>query len=73
MADVVGGFLWGEVVEETADEFPESVDGSGLSLAQQFLEFGKGHLDRIEIRAVGRQKQQSCACSGNERAALSSL
>jgi hypothetical protein len=66
MADVVGAFFRGEEVDGSADEVPESVDGSGLGLPQQFLEFGEGHLDRIEIGAVGRQEQEARAGVGDE-------
>jgi len=66
MTDVVFAFFRGEKVERAADEFPESVDGSGLGLPQQFLEFGESHLDRIEIGAVGRQEQEARAGTGDE-------
>lgn len=54
MADVDGALLWSKEIQSV----PEGVNGSGLSLAQQFFELGESHLDRIEIRAVGRQEQQ---------------
>lgn len=41
MADVAGAFFGSEEAEGATDEFPEGVDGSGLGLPQQFLEFGK--------------------------------
>ena len=66
MTDIVGAFFWGEEVEGAADEIPERVDGSGFGLPQEFLEFGEGHLDRIEIRAVGRQEQKARAGFGNK-------
>ena len=70
MSDIVGALLWGEEVEGAANEVPEGVDGSGLGLAQQFFEFGEGHLDRIEIGAIGRQKQDARAGSGDETGCL---
>lgn|SRR6187549_3085639 len=66
MTDVVGAFFRGEKVEGVADEVPEGIDSSGLSLPQQLFEFGEGHLDRIEIRAVGRQEQEARAGVGDE-------
>jgi hypothetical protein len=73
MTDVVFAFFRGEKVERAADEFPESVDGSGLDLPQQFLEFGESHLDRIEIWAIGRQEKEARAGTGERRAASSLL
>src|SRR5207342_164125 len=66
MTDVIGAFLRGKEVDSAADEVPEGVDGPSLSLAQQLFEFGEGHLDRIEIRAVGRQEQEARAGVGDE-------
>ena len=59
MTDVVGAFFGSEEVQGAADEIPEGIDGSGLGLPQEFLEFSEGHLDRIEIGAVGRQEQEA--------------
>ena len=61
MTDVVGAFFRGEEVQGAADEIPEGVEGSGLGFAQQLFEFGDGHLDRIEIGAVGRQEREARA------------
>ena len=36
------------------------VDGSCCSFPQQGLEFREGHLDGVEVGAVGRQEQQPC-------------
>jgi len=66
MTDVVGAFFRGEEVQGTADEIPECIDGSGLSFPQQFFEFGEGHLDRIEIGAVGWQEQEARASAGDK-------
>lgn len=59
-------FFRSEKGEGAADEFPESVDGSGLGSPEQFLEFGESHLDRIEIGAVRRQEQEARAGTGDE-------
>jgi len=66
MTDVVGAFFGSEEVQGAADEIPEGIDGSGFGLPQEFLEFGEGHLDRIEIGAVGRQEQKARADVGDE-------
>jgi len=66
MTDIVGAFVGGEEVQGAADEVPEGVDGSGLGLPQQFFEFCEDHLDRIEIGAIGRQKQQARAGRSDE-------
>lgn len=66
MTDIVGAFFRGEEVEDVADEVPKGIDGSSLGLPQQFFEFGEGHLDRIEIGAVGRQEQETRAGVGDE-------
>ena len=34
MADVIGAFFGSEEAEDSADELPERVDGSGLGLPQ---------------------------------------
>jgi len=49
-----------------SDHVPEGVDGSGLGFAQELLELGKGHFDRIEIGAVGRQEQEARVGAGDE-------
>jgi hypothetical protein len=67
MTDVVGAFLRGEAVEGLTDDIGKSIDGTGLGLQEKFCEFGKGHLDRIEITAVARQDQEACASAGDEQ------
>lgn len=66
MTDVVDAFLRGEKAQGASDQIPEGIDGSGLGLSQQFFEFGEGHLDRIEIGAVGRQEQKARAGACDE-------
>ena len=58
MTDVVGAFFRGGEVQDAANEIPEGVDGSGLGFPQQFFEFGEGHLDGIEIGAVGGRNRR---------------
>ena len=50
-------FLRAEEVADFADGSPEGVDGADRPGAQQGLELGESHLDRVEVWAVGRQEQ----------------
>lgn len=50
-----------EKVEENADAIPERFHSTLGVFAQERFELGKGLLDRIEVRAVGRQIAQFCA------------
>ena len=45
---------------------PCGFDGPLLCFSEQVLEFGKDLFDGVEIRTVGRQKEQPCAnrCDG---------
>lgn len=45
----VSAFNWLEQVADMAESLAECVEGSGRFLSQPRLEFGVGHLDRIEI------------------------
>jgi len=64
----VGAFGWSEVIEQVADAVDERVDGSGWFMAQQCLEFGEGHLDRVHVGAVGRQVEDLSAPSDDRLA-----
>src|SRR5213075_740728 len=44
--------------EESTDPLPGGFDGSLCGFTQQGLKLGEDLLDRIEVRAVGRQKEQ---------------
>ena len=59
--EVVFAFLWLEQVTDFADLFPEGLVGSGGGLADQSFEFGKCHLDRVEVGGVGWQEDQVIA------------
>ena len=54
-------FGWGECIDATCDGVPEVIHGSRGDLFEEGLELGEGHLDRIEVGAVGRQEAQLCA------------
>ena len=54
------------VVQRKQTNEIEGIDCSGLGLSQPFFEFSEGHLDRIEIGAVGRQEQEARAGVGDE-------
>ena len=58
MTDVVGALLGCEAFEELAYAVPDGGDGTFVSLSEQRLQLGEDHLDRVEVRAVGRQEQQ---------------
>ena len=50
-------FFGSEQVADFSDGFPKGVDGPDSSGAQNSLELGEGHLDRIEVGAIGRQEK----------------
>jgi hypothetical protein len=52
----VGAFGWVEAAEQGADARGEAIDGSCRFVLQQRLAPGEGHLDRVQIRAAGRQR-----------------
>ena len=52
---------------------PQGIDGPRFCLSQMSLEFGEGHLDRIEVGAVGRQVEEPCAALLEDRGGLLAL
>ncbi len=58
MPEIGGAFVRAEGFEDFADAPPCRVDAALVGFAQQGLEFGEHHLDRIEIGAVRRQEEQ---------------
>src|SRR5271156_3916445 len=56
--EVVGAFVLGEAIEQLADAVPQAVSSSFWGLAEQRLELGEGHLDRVHIGRVGRQQKE---------------
>lgn len=58
MSDVGSAFLWAEAVEKVADFTPSFLDGACIGFAEEGFELGEDHLDRVEIWAVGREKEQ---------------
>ena len=50
-----------EHVTDVAKGFEQGIKGSGADAPQVGFEFGESHLDRIEIGAVGGQKQEPAA------------
>ena len=56
--EVVSAFLRLEQVADVADFSPQRVVGSGGGLADQCLELGECHLDRVEVGTVRRQEQE---------------
>lgn len=50
-----------EAVEQGADAFPCCLCGSLCGFAHEVFELGEDLLDGVQVGAVGRQEQQSCA------------
>jgi len=50
-------FTWREGVQGDTDGFPQTRDGWRGCRAQERLELGERHFDRVEVRRVGRQIQ----------------
>lgn len=67
VGEVVGALLVGELIEEFADGFPGLLDRTCRRLPKHSFQLGKGLLDGIEVRAVGREEEQVRAC-GPDRA-----
>ena len=51
----VGAFGWNEAIEEQADALDEAVDTAWRLMPDHRLELGEGHLNGVQIRAIGRQ------------------
>ena len=58
MTDEVSAFGGGEVLQNLRHRVSQCIEFSGNVLAKEGFEFGKSHLDRIEIWTVRRQVQQ---------------
>ena len=58
MLEVVSAFVFGELVEDATAQLPELVDRPGRAIAEEFLEFGEGEFDRVQIGRVRRQVAQ---------------
>lgn len=54
-----------EGIEQLSHPFPCCLDGSFFGFSDEGLELGEHHLDRIEIRAVGRQEEEVSANISN--------
>ena len=54
MGKVVDAFVCVDGVDGLCDGDPKFADGTYSNLVQKRLEFGKCHLDRIEVRRMGR-------------------
>ena len=55
---IVEAFVESNLVDELADAGGSLLNGAGVFLAEQCLEFGEGLLDWVEVGAVGRQKDE---------------
>ena len=54
--------MWREGIEQLADALPCRLNRTLGGFSQQMFELGEQLLDRVEIRAVGREEQEFCAC-----------
>jgi hypothetical protein len=61
LSEVGSAFGWLEAIEQRSNSFPNAFDGTLLSLSEQRFKLGKDLFDRVQIGAVGRQKDQPCA------------
>ena len=66
MAEVVGAFLWRELLEDLSDAIPQGAYGSFSGFSQEGLELGEDQLDRVQIWRVGRQEEKLGAGSFDE-------
>ena len=57
----------------STDGVPECLDGAGADAPEMGLELGKGHFDRIEVWAVGRQEEEPGAALLEDRLGLFAL
>src|ERR1700730_8850457 len=57
-AEVVGAFAWWDGVEDADEPVLSCFNGSFHRAPHQVFYFGEDLLDRIQVRAVGRQKHQ---------------
>lgn len=64
MSEEVSAFGWGEEITDISDGLPEGVEASGGDASEMGLEFGEGHLDRVEIGTIGRQEEEPGASVG---------
>src|SRR5271156_5041068 len=56
VAEVIEAFGRGEPVAGLAEEGPQRVDRAPTRGTHQTLELGEGVLDRVQVRAIGRQE-----------------
>ena len=68
MMEVFFALLRAEGVGQGSHASPRGFDGALVGFAKQGLELGKDHLDRVQIRAAGRQEQQMCPGLSDELA-----
>ena len=61
--EVVGALLLGEEIEEFANLLPGCLDVARLGSWDEVFQLGEDLLDRIEVRAVRRQKEEPCSGS----------
>jgi len=58
IGEICLAFFWCEAIEQGADTFPSRLESTLGRLAQEVFELGEDLFDRIEIWAIGRQKEE---------------
>ncbi|MGB3624655.1 MAG: hypothetical protein WA989_02440 [Henriciella sp.] len=61
MPEVVPAFIWSEEIAYFAESLEKLVECAGTRSSQKLFVFGEGHLDWVQIWAVGRQIQKPAA------------
>ena len=67
LGEVVSALLRRDGSEDLADGVTDGVDGSLAGFAQEVLELGKGHLDRVEKLSDGGEGEACCWMQWMER------
>lgn len=52
MLEIVPTFVRGEEIADVADGLEQLVEGAGSCSAEEGLEFGERHLDRVQVGTV---------------------
>ena len=65
--EVVLTLVGWEEVADFSDEVPEGLICSGSAFSDQSFQLGKGHLDWVQIRGIGRQEEDLVALCCKQR------
>src|SRR5438552_2795298 len=61
VGEPAGGVAWGDGGEGAPGGVAEVVIGASFGAPEDLLDLGEGLLDRVEVRGVGRQRQEAGA------------